>query len=156
MKDWQSLLRLARFRLGWYLLSGVLASTVFYLFPLVPGLLVRRFLNELTTTGPSVGVHWGLLIALIAVAITRALTMIASLATEITVQLTVSALLRQNLLQHILRRPGAQALPASAGEAISRFRDDVQFVVGFLTWSLDPVGQIIVFAVALAILNQWC
>ena len=59
-------------------------------------------------------------------------------------QLTAAALLRRNLFARILHRPGARALPASPGEAISRFRDDVQAIVGFLTWTLDPVGQAVV------------
>ena len=44
--------------------------------------------------------------------------------TETTVVQTVQALMRHNLLARVLTHPGAQALPASPGEAISRFRDD--------------------------------
>jgi ATP-binding cassette subfamily B protein len=41
------------------------------------------------------------------------------------------ALLRKNLLTRILERPGAQAVPGSPGEAISRFRDDVSTATEF-------------------------
>ena len=154
MNDWQYLLRLARFRTGLYLLSGFFASTAFYLFPLIPGLIVRRFFDVLTNDAPArLGVAT-LLALLIATAIVRVAALLVGPAVEITVQLTVSALLRQNMLNHILTQPGARALPASAGEAISRFRDDVQYVVGFLTWTLDPVGQAAVFTVALVVLAQ--
>lgn len=154
MKEWQYLLRLARFRTGLYLLSGFFASTAFYLFPLIPGLIVRRFFDVLTNDAPAqLGVAT-LLALLIATAIVRVAALLVGPAVEVTVQLTVSALLRQNMLNHILTQPGARALPASAGEAISRFRDDVQYVVGFLTWTLDPVGQVAVFTVALVVLSR--
>lgn len=152
MKDWQYLIRLARFRPWLYLLSGLLASTMFYLFPLVPGLIVRRFFDALSGAAPvQLGVT-ALLALLIITAFARVSALLGAVGAEITVQLTASTLLRWNMLGHVLRQPGARALPASAGEAISRFRDDVQYVVGFLTWTLDPVGQITVFTVALSVL----
>ena len=64
----------------------------------------------------------------------------------------MASLLRRNLLHRILQRPGARAVPYSAGEAISRFRDDVQVVVRFLTWTADPMGQTIVACLALFVL----
>jgi len=154
MKEWQYLLRLARFRTGLFLLSGFFASTTFYLFPLIPGLIVRRFFDVLTNNAPAQLSVATLLALLIATAGVRVAALLIGPAVEITVQLTVSALLRQNMLNHILKQPGARALPASAGEAISRFRDDVQYVVGFLTWTLDPVGQAAVFTVALLVLAR--
>jgi ATP-binding cassette subfamily B protein len=154
MKDWQYLVRLARFRPGLYLLSGLLASTMFYLFPLVPGLIVGRFFDVLSGAAPAQIGIMTLLALLVVTALARVGALLGAVAAETTVQLIVSTLLRQNMLGHILRRPGARALPASAGEAISRFRDDVQYVVGFLTWTLDPVGQATVFAVALSILAR--
>jgi ATP-binding cassette subfamily B protein len=46
-----------------------------------------------------------------------------------------SALLQKNLLARIFELPGARALPSSPGEAISRFRDDVDnaadYMIGF-------------------------
>lgn len=154
MKDWQYLVRLARFRPGLYLLSGFLASTLFYLVPLIPGLLIRRFFDVLTNNAPAQIGAMALLVLLVVTALARVAGLLGAVAAEITVQLTASALLRQNMLAHILRQPGARALPASAGEAISRFRDDVQAVVQFLTWALDPVGQVTVFVVALVVLAR--
>jgi ATP-binding cassette subfamily B protein len=67
-------------------------------------------------------------------------------------QMTVAALLRRNMFERILQRPGARALPSSAGEAVSRFRNDVTEIYGFLTWTLDPIGQAIVILFALGVL----
>ncbi|MEJ7655188.1 MAG: ABC transporter ATP-binding protein, partial [Chloroflexia bacterium] len=84
----------------------------------------------------------------------RVAVLIGAVIAETTLQLVAGSLLRSNLLEHILGRPGARALPSTAGEAVSRFRDDVKVVVGFLSWTLDPVGQFIVMVVALVVLIQ--
>ena len=49
--------------------------------------------------------------------------------------------------------PGAaRALPRSPGEAVSRFRDDVTAVARFVAWVADPIGQVVMVAVAVAVL----
>ncbi len=149
---WWYLGRLARYRPGVYLLSGLMASSLFYLFPLVPGLIVRPYLDALAGGAQPGWNLWTPLIILAAVALVRAGMTSVAVATETTVNQIAAALLRRNLFARILQHPGAQALPASAGEAISRFRDDVEYVSRFLSWTLDPVGQATVTAVALVVL----
>ena len=51
------------------------------------------------------------------------------------------ALLRKNLLTRILERPGARAVPQSPGEAISRFRDDVNHASEFTAQIPFIIGQ---------------
>jgi ATP-binding cassette, subfamily B, bacterial len=146
--------QLARFRLGLYLVSGLTASTFAYVFPLVPALLVRQFFDTLTGQAPASFGPTTLLALLVAAAIAQYGAGVLGPFAENSDQQIVSALLRRNLLGHILEYPGARALPASPGEAISRFRNDVQYVVGFLTWTLDPVGQVAVVIIALVVLVQ--
>jgi ATP-binding cassette subfamily B protein len=52
----------------------------------------------------------------------------------------IEALLRKNLFEYILQRPGARAVPGSPGEAISRFRDDVAEISNFMAESLILLG----------------
>ncbi len=151
---WRYIWRLARYRFGLYLLSGLLASIMFYLFPLVPGPIVRRFFEALEAAAPGAFARWDLLWLLIALAVTRVVSLLAAMMSELSLHLVVNALLHRNLLARILQHPGAQALPASPGEAISRFRDDVHHVVGFLSWTLDPVGQGVVIITAMVVLAR--
>jgi ATP-binding cassette subfamily B protein len=151
-KGWWYIWRLARFRLPLYLLSGLLASTMFYVFPLIPGLVVRKIFDALSAGAPASDSLWSYVALIAAVAPVQMLSNTAANAAETTTQLTAAALLRRNLFERILQRPGAKALPSSPGEAISRFRNDVQEIFGFLTWTLDPVGQGIVIAFALSVL----
>jgi ATP-binding cassette subfamily B protein len=151
---WRYIWRLARYRFGLYLVSGLLASIMFYLFPLVPGLIVRRFFDALEAAAPSAFARWDLLWLLVVAAVARLVSLMAALVTELALHLVVNALLHRNLLARILQHPGAQALPASPGEAVSRFRDDVHHVVGFLSWTLDPVGQAAVIITAMLVLAR--
>jgi ATP-binding cassette subfamily B protein len=123
-----------------------------YGLPLVPGLIVRQFLDTLTG-GATMGFEYWLPLALLAgVAALRVPLHLAALFAEGALRMVIATLLRHNALQHILRQPGAQPLPATSGEAISRFRDDAKAVAIGLCWMLDPVGQLIVAGFAVAIL----
>lgn len=144
--------RMARYRLGLYLASGLFASTMFYLFPLLPGIAVQQFFDHLTGGEDVRQNAWIFLVALGAIALGRCVALLGAALFETTTGAIASALLRRNLFARIMRYPGAQALPASPGEAISRFRDDVSVVTRFLTWTLDPIGQAIMAITALVIL----
>jgi ATP-binding cassette subfamily B protein len=152
MRHWRYILRLARYRPLLWLLSGLTASGIMYLFPLLPGLVVQPFLDGLSGSAPLTLDTWGMVAVFVAIGVTRVAASFSAVAAELTAQLTAAALLRRNLLARILEHPGARALPASPGEAISRFRDDVQVVVSFLTWVLDPVGQAVTAGIALVVL----
>ena len=149
--SWRLLGRMARYSLGLYILSALFV-TLFYVVPLIPGLLVRGLLDALTGAAPAQVNLAGVLSLLLAIAVGRSVAIVIGVAIENSVREIVATLLRKNMLAHILAQPGARALPASPGEAVSRFRDDVNAVVNFLTWATDPIGQTIVFSTALAIL----
>ncbi|MCW5851211.1 MAG: ABC transporter ATP-binding protein [Anaerolineae bacterium] len=148
---WRLLWRMARYSLGLYILSAALMA-LFYTLPLIPGLIVRQLLDTLTGPSPAQVNLSGLLGLLLGVATVRSVGIVMGNGVENSVREIVATLLRKNILAHILAQPGARALPASSGEAISRFRDDVNAVVSFLTWATDPIGQSIVFFTALTIL----
>ncbi|MBK9711330.1 MAG: ABC transporter ATP-binding protein [Kouleothrix sp.] len=154
MSVWRLIWRLARYRFHLYLASGLLASTMFYLFPLIPGLIVRWFFDTLTGARLAGLDEWSLIALLLAATLVRAAVLLLANFTEITVVQIAQALMRHNLLARVLTHPGAQALPASPGEAISRFRDDADSVSRFVTWTLDPIGQAIMLTVAMTVLIQ--
>ncbi|MCL4506371.1 MAG: ABC transporter ATP-binding protein/permease [Chloroflexi bacterium] len=152
-RAWWYLWRLARFRFGLYLLSGFMVG-VFYVLPLLPGLVIRAIFDHLTASAQLDTTIWSLLALVIGLAVGRMIWNMSAASVEMITQLFAATLLRQNILARILNRPGANALPAgsSAGEAISRFRNDIDVIVHFLTWTLDPVGQAAVTLSALAVL----
>jgi ATP-binding cassette subfamily B protein len=70
--------------------------------------------------------------------------------------LVAETLMRHNLLRNILHRPGATALPpdSSPGEAVSRLRDDMMHISVFMTWTADPIGQVLTFGIAFVTLAR--
>ena len=146
---WSHLWQIIRYRPGLYLATGVFIGILFYLFPLVPGLIVRRVLDDLTGAAPAGAGIATLIAILIGAGLAQALSLFPGIALDMTLQLTAAALIRRNLFARILALPGSRALPASSGEAISRFRDDVYVVHFFLSWTLDPVGQVLVSVIAI-------
>jgi ATP-binding cassette subfamily B protein len=158
VSTWRYMLRLARYKPGLYLASGLLASIISYLFPLLPGLVVRRILDQLSGAAPAALNLWTLLALLVGIALANQVLMLSIVLTEVTLHIVINTLLRRNLLARILEYPGARALPASSGEAITRFREDVEAMPNLLSWTLDPVGQalVLIFGLTtLARINLW-
>ena len=107
-----------------------------------PGLLIRRFFDVLSHKAPAGWTVEGVVILfLIAVFVQVAGGMVMA-GTTSSANMTVRALLRRNLFVRVLERPGAQAVPYSSGEAVSRFRDDVNEVTGFVTGLNYLSGQL--------------
>ena len=72
MRVWRLIWQLARYRFYLYLLSGLFASTMFYLFPLIPGLIVRWLFDTLTNAGPAGWNEWSLMALLLGTTVVRA------------------------------------------------------------------------------------
>ena len=157
--SWRQVARLIAFRPGLYILSAV-GIMSFYLWPLVPGIFIRQIFDQLSNrallTTDARATIWALAAVLIGVAIARSATALAYPFGEKAAMLVTETLMRHNLLRSILGRPGANALPAdsSPGEAVSRLRDDMQHISIFMTWTADPVGQVLSFGIAFVTLAR--
>ncbi len=113
----------------------------------IPGLLAREFFNGLNGATQA---HLDLSTIVVLLVVSRIPWMGAAVVlsmTSTTFVYTAGALLRTNMFHHILHRPGAQALPASPGEAISRFREDVDDTL----WDLIKFNDLVSFAAFAAV-----
>jgi ATP-binding cassette, subfamily B, bacterial len=120
-----------------------------------PGLIARSFFDWLAAGDAEWQTLWWLLALLGGLALARVTFMVGCQATNMPFMLQNAALLQRNMLGSTLELPGAAGLPHSSGEAISRFRDDVDdttiLPIGFndmLAWAaFAAVG----FAIMLSI-----
>ncbi len=134
------LFKLTKYCFSLYTLN-VLMWTLITLGPILPGLIMKDFFD--TLEGKSV-YHFGVggLIALLfGVALARSILIIVGFITDVNLRVRISGLLRRNMLEHILKKPGARAIPCSPGEAITQFREDVEHVEETISWSADAVGM---------------
>jgi len=140
LKTYRYIWQLIRFRPWLYVALGILETLFFGVFPQVVGWITYTFFNTLTGDAQA-GLSVPALIALlVATAIARVAAIFGDVAVYFTFQYNVAALLRKNLFEHILKRPGARAVPESPGEAIGRFRDDVDEISHFMAESLILLG----------------
>ena len=140
MKTWQYTWQLLRFVKGRYALTAGMWVGAFAV-PLASGWVLRAFFDTLTGAAPAQLSLWALVILIIVVPVARELLRVAIFANEPVLMHTAGALLRRNMLARVLELPGAKALPASAGEAISRFAGDVNEVMMFLIGSPVLFGR---------------
>jgi len=151
LPTWKIIWRLVCFR-PWWWLANLLAMLLWNVAYQVPGLVLREFFNHFS---PHTAVHfgvWALVAFMFASEATQVLGGLGLTLTNVPFFVHSLALLRHNLLQHILRRPGAAALPDSPGEAISRFRGDAFEMPLFALWMNDLLGSIAYCVVAVIIM----
>ncbi|EFH88003.1 ABC transporter ATP-binding protein [Ktedonobacter racemifer] len=145
LPTWRYLMQMVRYRPWLYLLHAALWGT-FDMSALLVGLIARFFFDTLTGQAHLPGGVAGLIILLVVIAVCRVALLLTAGFVEIMMRFTMSGLLRRNLLRHILKRPGANALPYSIGETISRFRDDAYQGEDAVDWS-DEITVSGLFAV---------
>ncbi|MBN2004198.1 MAG: ABC transporter ATP-binding protein [Anaerolineae bacterium] len=116
----------------------------------VPGFVMREFFNMLTGDAAAGWNIWTLVAILVMCQVTLLGSIFGLIRTNVPFFVNTMTLLRKNLLTHILRRPGANALPDSPGEAISRFRGDVFEISLFALWVNDILGMVTFGTVAVS------
>lgn len=146
----QFLGRLLRFRLTLYIVDGLL-WIAFHAIPLLVGLGTQWFFNRVTHQSHSLMWMAVPLIAIALVRFTRVGAFFAAFFTWVTHIYHVQAILRTNMLSGIMRWPGRN-LPASPGEAMTRFREDVQEVVEYVESWTDFWGFLVFAIVAIVIM----
>jgi len=146
MPTWRVILRMVRYR-PWLWIGNLFSMMVLTVFWQLPAILIRNFFNLLTHEAPAQMGLWTLVALLFAFEVARNLGLLGLVSTNVPFFVHTMTLLRKNLLAHILKRPGASALPESPGEAVSRFRNDVFEIPLFALWINDTLG-LMVFGIA--------
>jgi ATP-binding cassette subfamily B protein len=148
---WKVILNMIQFR-PWLWLGNLGAMLVMMLGFQLPALAMRAFFDLLTGEAQVSFSIWALLAMLFASEVSRSIGVFGLISTNIPFWCNTMTLLRKNMLRHILRRPGASALPDSPGEAISRFRGDVFEIPLFALWMNNLQGSLCFTLIALGVM----
>jgi ATP-binding cassette subfamily B protein len=148
-QPWRYFRSMMRYSFWSYLTILVLRVLIFAVAPQITGLLMREFFNTLSGNAAWGFSPEGLAAIVVGLAVARALVILADMVVHNLYTFRTGALMRKNLLSRILERPGARAVPQSAGEAISRFRDDVDHSGQFTAQLPFIVGQALFACAAL-------
>lgn len=123
-------------------LVNLLAWTLIHMSMLAPGLISKMFFDYLEGNAHAPYGVWAIAILLIGAALGRVALIVGGFLTDVHFRFRASMLVRRNMLAHVLKEPGARAIPCSPGEAISNFRDDIDHTEEAVSWSVDSFGLI--------------
>ena len=144
---------LIRFRPGWFLLNFIFVS-LFITSRLVPGWLERQYYDSLTGIADTTLGLYAILGLIIIVELGRMMSNIVGEWGGAKVRLGAQSLMRTNILQNILRKPGAQPLPVPTGDVINRTDDDLADFADFPTWVPEVTGHALFTLFAFIIMYQ--
>jgi ATP-binding cassette subfamily B protein len=153
MNTWRVAWRLARYR-PWLFAISYSFWVAFYTLPLTFGLITRAFFDELSGEEPVRLGIWALLALLLATDAARIAVFYGAAVLWNACWFTIQTVVRSNLLRWLVTGKGAGQLPDSPGEAVSRFRDDVEELANFIDIWLDVGGTAVFTIFALAIMAQ--
>jgi len=121
---------------------------------IAPALIMKAFFDMLTGNAQLTFGIWAVVVAFIAIWLGRILAAYGFYWADVPIFADMGTLLRKNLLQHILKRPGASQLPDSPGEAVSRFKGDVNEIPLFVILINDVMVGLIVIGVSIWLMTR--
>jgi len=147
-------------RIGWRLIKNqpgryvgiaILWSTI-WVMPVIPALITRAFFDRISGEAGAGFTVPTLIALMIGYGVARLAVMLLGMWTDVHFMFRTGTQLRHNMMARIFEMPGAQAVQRSAGEAISRFREDVDETEESLSWTVDMLGITAFSVVALSLL----
>ena len=124
----------------WRYLANLLLWTIIWVIPVIPALITRQFFDGLES---EIGVNVVTVIAwLTAYGLGRIAVMAVGMWNDVQFIVRSENAVRRNMLERIFELPGAQALRGSAGETITRFREDVEHAHEAVNWTVDMAGTV--------------
>ena len=154
---WKGTWSLIRFR-PWYFAVNLGLGVVLLGSELIPGLISRRFFDELTGAAPATFGIATLLGLFVAVQLGRTIVGVGYEWGGWLVRNANGVLMRVNFMANVLAKPAARPMPVESGDAIHRLERDVGDFADFPTWLPQMIGQALFFVFAVAIMariNPW-
>ncbi|HEX2911358.1 MAG TPA: ABC transporter ATP-binding protein [Chloroflexia bacterium] len=151
MKTSTFMFRLLRWHPWFFLLNFVIWTTI-HSSMVVLGLIYKAFFDTLSDS-TQVGANlWTIFALLVGVESARMGLFYVGDFIWHSFWLSIQAFLRKNLLEGLLNLPGARALHDSPGEAVNRFRDDVDEIIHYIETLVDGGGMLLFAIIAIAVM----
>lgn len=151
MKTWKYIFALLRYR-PWLFLGTASLWGLFHLMPLGISLTIRAFFDSLSAPGNILQNTLIPLALFVGISAARIGVFISGIYIWALYYYNLEALLRANILSWLVEGPGARSLPSSSGEAISRFRDDVETIITYVESWVDIGGEVLFVVCSLTVM----
>ncbi len=123
-------------------------------FQIAPALIIKAFFDFLTGEAQLTFGVWAIIAFSLAAWLGRVVGSYGFYYADVPIFADIPTLLRKNLLRYILRRPGASSLPDSPGEAVNRFKNDVNEIPLFVILINDIMVGLIIIVVAILLMTR--
>ena len=154
LPTWRVILEMIRFRPWLWIVDLVSVSLIRFCWQVAPALIIKAFFDMITGAAQLTFGIWAVVAFLAATWIGRVIASYGFYYADVPIFADMSTLLRRNLLKYILRRPGASQLPDSPGEAVSRFKTDVNEIPLFVIMINDVMIGLVIIAVSIFLMTQ--
>ncbi len=151
---WRVIWEMLRFRPWLWFVDLLAVALIRFCWQIAPALIMKAFFDLLTGAAQLTFGIWTIIAFFAAIWIGRVVASYGFYYADVPIFADIPTLLRKNLLRYILRRPGAAPLPDSAGEAISRFKNDVNEIPLFVILINDIAVGIGIVIVAILLMIQ--
>ncbi|HMX75701.1 MAG TPA: ABC transporter ATP-binding protein [Anaerolineales bacterium] len=151
---WKVIFEMVRFRPWLWVVDLFSVALIRFCWQVAPALIIKAFFDMVTGEAQLTFGIWAIVAFLAATWIGRVVASYGFYYADVPIFAEMNTLLRKNLLRYILKRPGASQLPDSPGEAVSRFKKDVDEIPLFVILINDIMVGLIIIAVAIILMTQ--
>jgi ATP-binding cassette subfamily B protein len=151
---WKVIWEMLTFRPWLWFVDLISVALIRFCWQIAPALIIKAFFDMVTGEAQLTFGIWAIVAFLAATWIGRVIASYGFYYADVPIFADMSTLLRKNLLRYILKRPGAAQLPDSPGEAVSRFKTDVNEIPLFVILINDVLVGLIVIGVAIVLMTQ--
>ena len=128
-RTYEILWRMVTYQPWLYAVILLIEVAVFAAMPTMIGRLIQRIFDSLTIANVLPQEVWAVCALFVGLGFAKATIALADYGIWFYWVGLMSSLVRKNLLRGILSHPGATAIPGSSGEAVSRFRGDIERLI---------------------------
>ncbi len=154
LPTWKVIWEMVKFRPWLCFIDFISVALIRFCWQVAPALIIKAFFDMVTGEAQLTFGIWAIVGFLAATWIGRMIASYGFYYADVPIFADMSTLLRKNLLKYILRRPGASQLPDSPGEAVCRFKTDVNEIPLFVILINDIVVGLVIIAVAIVLMTQ--
>ncbi len=151
---WRVIWEMLLFR-PWLWFVDLLSVAIFrFSWQIAPALVIKAFFDFIEGGAPLRFGIWTIIAFAFAAWLGRVVGGYGFYHADVPIFADIPALLRKNLLRYILKRPGASSLPDSPGEAVNRFKKDVEEIPLFVILINDILIGLVIVTVAIILMTR--
>lgn len=151
---WKVIWEMIRFRPWLDFIDFASVALMRFCWQIAPALIIKAFFDFVTGERALTFGIWAIVGFLAATWIGRIVGSYGFYYADVPIFAEMNTLMRKNLLTYILKRPGASQLPDSPGEAVSRFKTDVDQIPLFVILINDILVGIAVIVYSIYLMTQ--